>query len=79
MKNHATTLNLLQLGQSAKVVELDMENAVSQRLLGLGLRPGTTVKIAQIAPLGDPVAVDFEDGRISLRRAEAAAIKVEPI
>jgi ferrous iron transport protein A len=45
--------------------------------MNLGLLPGMAVKVVQVAPLGDPIAIEFSCQQISIRRAEAAVIEVE--
>ncbi|MDM3870390.1 FeoA family protein [Porticoccus sp. W117] len=49
------------------------------RLMSLGLTPGTPFSIEQVAPLGDPMDIQVRGFRLSLRRAEAGNIKVEKI
>lgn len=51
--------------------------AYSNRLLSLGLTPGTEILIHRVAPLGDPIEVLVRGFRLSLRRDEAAAIECE--
>ena len=47
------------------------------RLLELGFTPGTEVKVAQAAPLGEPLVVMLRGTRLALRKDEAAWIIVE--
>lgn len=47
------------------------------RLLEMGLVPGTTVKLVKLAPLGDPLQFELHGYHLSLRRAEAARIRVQ--
>jgi ferrous iron transport protein A len=42
----------------------------------MGLLPGTEVSVVQVAPLGDPVEVEFRGMRLSLRKADAATVQV---
>lgn len=70
-------LSELKIGATAKVKSIPAENAVNQRLMNLGLLPGMAVKVVQIAPLGDPIAIEFSCQQISIRRAEAAVIELE--
>ncbi len=72
------SLEKLVVGQQGRVVTLDATNAVDQRLMALGLLPDMVVKLVRIAPLGDPIAVEFLNQCISLRKSEAAGIKVDP-
>ena len=47
------------------------------RLLDLGFTPGAEVKVAQAAPLGEPLVVVLRGTRLALRKDEAAWIIVE--
>jgi len=47
------------------------------RLLDLGFTPGAEVKIAQAAPLGEPLIVMLRGTRLALRKNEAAWIIVK--
>jgi len=42
----------------------------------MGLLPGTEIRVVQVAPLGDPVEVEFRGMRLSLRKADAASVLV---
>lgn len=70
-------LNQVPVGRTARVREIHTEYATNQRLMTMGLLPGMKIRVVQIAPLGDPIAVEFNGQHISLRRAEAANIQVE--
>ena len=47
------------------------------RLLDLGFTPDAEVKVAQIAPFGDPLVVVLRGTRLALRKDEAAWIIVK--
>ncbi|HVK71912.1 MAG TPA: FeoA family protein [Kofleriaceae bacterium] len=49
-----------------------------RRLMEMGLVPGTRVTITNVAPLGDPLEIEVRRGRLSIRRHEAAQIRVRP-
>ena len=51
---------------------------MSRRLMEMGLLPGTRVRIVRFAPLGDPIELRLRDYSLSVRRAEAAGIRVRP-
>ncbi|MBI4951986.1 MAG: ferrous iron transport protein A [Myxococcales bacterium] len=55
------------------------ERAFRRRLMELGLVPGTEVVVEKVAPLGDPLELSLRGCRLSIRRAEAGAVDVEPI
>lgn len=69
----------LRQGVPARVVEVDARDEVGRRILEMGLTPGVTIKLVAIAPLGDPLAFEVRGYRLSLRKAEAARVTVEPI
>ncbi|WOO40297.1 ferrous iron transport protein A [Rubellicoccus peritrichatus] len=77
MVSNISTLNDLKIGERAQVVSLDADDSINQRLMVMGLLPEMSVTMVQVAPLGDPIAIEFEGRRVSLRRAEAAGVVVE--
>ncbi len=74
-----TTLDQLQLNQRGRIDALDGEDALVQRLLEMGLLDGEEVEVIGFAPLGDPMELRLRDYRLSLRRAEAARVRVTPL
>ena len=77
MKSHTLTLDQLKPGQTAKVLGLDDEGPLAQRLMSLGLIEGASVALIRRALGGDPVEIDVMGYSLSLRRAEAQQIRVE--
>ncbi|MDR2512220.1 MAG: ferrous iron transport protein A [Puniceicoccales bacterium] len=71
------TLSKLGIGLDARVVRLEACGPLQQRLLALGLLPGMSVKLVRVAPLGDPIAIEFQNQCVALRKAEADSIEVE--
>ena len=70
----------LKPGDRARISSFSgLTPAYRSRLLSLGLTPGTEILVQHVAPLGDPVAILVRGFRLSLRRAEAAAIELEPL
>jgi len=70
------TLDRLSVGESASISSLRGEGALTQRIMALGLLPGSRIVVVGVAPLGDPMTIDSSVGRISIRRSEAQAIEV---
>ena len=71
-------LNELKKGERATVIGFEgLAEAYRNRLLSMGLTPGTQIKVQHVAPLGDPVAIAVRGFRLSLRRSEAAGVVVE--
>ncbi|HET6445626.1 MAG TPA: FeoA family protein [candidate division Zixibacteria bacterium] len=78
---HMETLPLSELkpGQSAAVVKIAGNGPVRRRYLEMGFVKGEIVKVERVAPLGDPVEYQLKGYRLSLRRADASQILVQPI
>jgi ferrous iron transport protein A len=69
-------LDQLQIGQRARIEALEGDDSLSQRLLEMGLLEGEEVEMIGFAPLGDPVEIRLADYRLSLRKREAARVRV---
>ena len=73
-----TTLDELLIGESARIAGFDGASpSYRRRLLSLGLTPGVVVRVARVAPLGDPMEIRVRGFAMSLRKTEAAALLVE--
>lgn len=62
-----------------RVIKVNPENDSVSRLMSLGLLPGQEIRLTHEAPLGDPIAVNFEGCHMSLRLRDAAEVEVEAI
>jgi Fe2+ transport system protein FeoA len=74
----ADQLAELRVGDARDVVGVDGEGAMVVRLLEMGFVPGTRVEVVKVAPLGDPLELRVRGYHVSLRRAEAARVRVSP-
>ncbi|HUF60907.1 MAG TPA: FeoA family protein [Verrucomicrobiales bacterium] len=72
------TLASLPIGALARIKSVDSSKSAGQRLMTMGLLPGIEVKLIRVAPFGDPLAIEFDGRRLSLRRREAAGVLLEP-
>ena len=73
-------LGALAVGQSGCIVGYEQGNrAYREKLLSMGLTPGTHFTLTRQAPMGDPVEIELRGFKLSLRKDEAAAIRVETI
>ncbi len=70
---------MLQPGEVGEIVAVLGDGELRQRLLDIGFLPGQIVRVIRYAPLGDPIEVEIMGTRISLRREEAALVRVRPI
>lgn len=76
MQQERSSLSQLEMGQKAQVVRVTGQDAVSRRLLEMGITPGVEVRLLRAAPLGDPLEFELRGYRLSLRRSEARQIEV---
>ena len=72
-----TTLDKLEIGQSARIKAVGGEGQRRQHFLDMGLIPDAFIKIVKYAPLGDPMEVMIHGYALTLRKADAALIEVE--
>lgn len=75
----ALTLGQLRKQQRGRILSITSDGPIVGRLLAMGILPGQKVRVVGIAPLGDPIMVQMEGCRLSLRREEADHLAVEPI
>jgi DtxR family Mn-dependent transcriptional regulator len=67
----------LKAGASAKISFIRGEHRVLQRLLDMGLTPGTSIKVERVAPLKGPVEVCVRGSKVALGQDIAANVFVE--
>ena len=70
------TLDQLHQGQRARIDSLIGDDLVLQRLMEMGLLEESEIEVLGFAPFGDPIEIRLQDYRLSLRRNEAARIRV---
>ena len=73
------SLDQLRVGQRARVEAITGDDALVQRLREMGVFEGEELEVLCFAPLGDPMEIRLRDYRLSLRRSEAARIRVVPM
>ena len=62
-----------------RVLSLGHTAPLRQRLMEMGLLPGTSVRVVRLAPLGDPIDLEIRGYHLSLRKSEAGLIEVEAL
>ena len=65
-------------GMNLKISEIG-DSALKERLMTMGLIPGTKVQILRSAPLGDPIAIRVRSYNLAIRKAAAEKIAVEQV
>lgn len=68
------TLAECERGVDRVVASIAGADGVAARLFELGVLPGARVRLLGAAPLGDPLEIEVDGRRLSLRRAEAGRV-----
>ncbi len=72
--------NELKVGCKARIVALTGGKSLyRQRLIALGLLPGTEFTVTRMAPLGDPIEIFVRGFALSLRKDEANMLALEAV
>jgi ferrous iron transport protein A len=80
MNSVKTRFKDLSTGSTAKVVSFNgLGAAYRNRLMSLGLTPGTEFAVQHVAPLGDPVEIRVRGFHLSVRWAEAGEMEIEQL
>ncbi|MFM7138044.1 MAG: ferrous iron transport protein A [Planctomycetota bacterium] len=77
MPGSSTSLDTVAAGHTTRVIDIGGDDAVTLRLLEMGLTPGVAVTVLGRAPFGDPLELELRGYRLSIRLAEAARVTVE--
>lgn len=71
-------LSSMNKGSRGRILSIGSE-AVAFSLMALGVMPGDEFLLTDRAPLGGPLALEVNKGKIALRRDDAQGIEVEVI
>jgi ferrous iron transport protein A len=71
-------MSLLEVSRRTTVIveEVGGDRSFRRRIMEMGLVPGTPVRVVAVAPLGDPLTLELRGGRLSIRKSEAAQVRV---
>lgn len=67
------------VGSQCKVKKINLNKSEKERILDLGMIPGTNIKVLQKSPLGDPTAYLIRGSVIALRSEYTKKITIEKI
>lgn len=76
-KDIYTTVCDLSPGKSGEIVDIEADDTLKQRLLNMGLTPGTTIHFVRTAPLGDPINVKVRGFNLGIRKETAKRIIIK--
>ena len=68
----------LGVGETGVVHLVEGEGAFRRRLMELGLLSGTSVRVVRVAPLRDPMELEVRRASLSIRRADAERVVLQP-
>lgn len=71
------TLDKMKIGKNTKIIAVNGQGTLRDRLLDMGLTPKTTVMIRKFAPMGDPIELTLRGYELTLRIDDAKNIEVE--
>lgn len=72
-----TRLSELAIGSRRRVSQVHGTDAISIRLMEMGVTAGVDVAVIGSAPLGDPIELELRGYRLSVRRSEAERVEIE--
>ena len=66
------TLKDAEIGSTVRIDSI-AESSLKQRLMTMGLIPGTRVEVLNSAPMGDPIAIRLRSYNLAMRKDDACA------
>ncbi len=72
------SMNQMQEGETAIVLQLCCCGSIRRRMLDIGMIEGTQVECLMKSPSGNPVAYQIRGAVIAIRNEDAAQIIVKP-
>jgi Fe2+ transport system protein FeoA len=73
-------LREMMIGHKGRILRIGAgEPVYRQRLIAMGLIPGTEFVVSRIAPLGDPIEITVRGFALSLRKDEAGILDIERV
>lgn len=73
-------LGAMKIGDKGRILGINpSEKVYRQRLIAMGLLPGTEFTVSRIAPLGDPIEILVRGYTLTLRKGEASILRLEEV
>lgn len=76
MSERILTAKDLKRGMRARVESVGDSDDTHQRLLEMGLIPGTEFRVTKVAPLGDPIEIELRGYRLCVRQSEVGSLRL---
>lgn len=75
-KKNIYTVAQLKINEPALIIRVKGEGILRQRLLEMGLTPGTKIEVIKSAPMDDPLELRLRGYVLCIRKEEAEKIEV---
>lgn len=72
------TLKDAEVGSKVRIDSIG-ESKIKNRLMTMGLIPGTHIEVLNAAPMGDPIAIRLRSYNLAMRKDDAELIQVSKI
>lgn len=73
-------MNLTQLGYGKKAVITKVNGQIlALKLFEMGILPGEEVELENVAPFGDPIAINLSESKVCLRMLDASCVEIKLI
>lgn len=71
-------INLTQLdfGQKAIITRVNGQ-VLALKLFEMGILPGEEVELENVAPFGDPIAINLSESKVCLRMQDARCVEIK--
>jgi Fe2+ transport system protein FeoA len=71
------TLADVEEGRTVRVRRLHADKALKQRMMDMGITPGTEIRVERYAPLYDPIQIRLKGYSLALRVEEGRKIEID--
>jgi len=76
--SQSQSLKAAKPGSKVRVTKIGGIGPIKRRIMEMGITKGVDVRIRKVAPFGDPMEIEVRGYELSLRKADAELIEVEP-
>ena len=70
-------LSGVKVNQKVKLISVDCEKSIKERLQNLGLTNGVSIVVKRVAPFLDPIEIEFRGFCLAIRKSVADKIIVK--
>jgi len=76
--SQSQSLKSAKPGSKVRVTKIGGMGPIKRRIMEMGITKGVDLRIRKVAPFGDPMEIEVRGYELSLRKADAELIEVEP-